>query len=303
MSPAATPRSRPATPTAPSKRPARRPTPDTVVVALAPAAAADLAATVPGQARALLAEPSSNRRPRVQNPDHPRQLASMVRTALAAADPALAKRPTESARAHPPAPQVRALRRPRRSSPNTPATTQKRRPSTPKRPRAGESSGTSPNRAYALLGQGRCLLALDDPPPQERSAQARELFASMGDRPALCRHREPARADDRRRLVEQSRFLLQAPEDRSMSAGRSLRVAVVGSWSVGFFADGRAARIRRGGGRGDLGRLPTPWGLSASGLPPDHPELKTALRAPSSGRLEAGLSLPRQRRDWPRPQP
>jgi class 3 adenylate cyclase/tetratricopeptide (TPR) repeat protein len=45
--------------------------------------------------------------------------------------------------------------------------------------------GNVPERAYALLGQGRCLRALGDPAADAPLAEARELFASMGYRPAL----------------------------------------------------------------------------------------------------------------------
>ena len=43
-----------------------------------------------------------------------------------------------------------------------------------------------PERAYALLGQGRCLSALGQPEAQEPLREARELFASMGYKPALA---------------------------------------------------------------------------------------------------------------------
>ena len=46
--------------------------------------------------------------------------------------------------------------------------------------------GNVPERAYALLGQGRCLAALGQPGAQEPLVEARELFASMGYRPALA---------------------------------------------------------------------------------------------------------------------
>ncbi|PWU23428.1 MAG: hypothetical protein C5B48_08610 [Candidatus Rokuibacteriota bacterium] len=45
--------------------------------------------------------------------------------------------------------------------------------------------GTVPERAYALLGQGRCLAALGDPEAEAPLREARELFASMGYKPAL----------------------------------------------------------------------------------------------------------------------
>ena len=40
--------------------------------------------------------------------------------------------------------------------------------------------------AYALLGQGRCLVALEDPAAEQPLRQAAELFSSMGYRPALA---------------------------------------------------------------------------------------------------------------------
>jgi hypothetical protein len=46
--------------------------------------------------------------------------------------------------------------------------------------------GNVPERAYALLGQGRCLRALGDPAAEHPLTEARELFASMGYRPALA---------------------------------------------------------------------------------------------------------------------
>ena len=45
--------------------------------------------------------------------------------------------------------------------------------------------GNVPERAYALLGQGRCLAALGKPGAEGPLREARELFASMGYRPAL----------------------------------------------------------------------------------------------------------------------
>jgi hypothetical protein len=42
-----------------------------------------------------------------------------------------------------------------------------------------------PERAYALLGQGRCLLALGQPAVETPLAEARELV-SMGYKPALA---------------------------------------------------------------------------------------------------------------------
>jgi tetratricopeptide (TPR) repeat protein len=46
--------------------------------------------------------------------------------------------------------------------------------------------GNVPERAYALLGQGRCLAALGKPEAEAPLRKARELFASMGYEPALA---------------------------------------------------------------------------------------------------------------------
>jgi class 3 adenylate cyclase len=46
--------------------------------------------------------------------------------------------------------------------------------------------GNVPERAYAVLGQGRCLAALGKPEAEAPLREARELFASMGYKPALA---------------------------------------------------------------------------------------------------------------------
>jgi class 3 adenylate cyclase len=46
--------------------------------------------------------------------------------------------------------------------------------------------GNVPERAYALLGLGRCLHALDDPAAEQSLSQARDLFATLGYQPALA---------------------------------------------------------------------------------------------------------------------
>jgi hypothetical protein len=46
--------------------------------------------------------------------------------------------------------------------------------------------GNVPERAYALLGQGRCLHALGSPEAEQPLREARELFDSMGYKPALA---------------------------------------------------------------------------------------------------------------------
>jgi hypothetical protein len=46
--------------------------------------------------------------------------------------------------------------------------------------------GNVPERAYALLGQGRCLVAVGDAGAEVPLAEARSLFLSMGYKPALA---------------------------------------------------------------------------------------------------------------------
>jgi tetratricopeptide (TPR) repeat protein len=46
--------------------------------------------------------------------------------------------------------------------------------------------GNVPERAYALLGQGRCLRALDKPEAEKSLRQAKELFTALGYEPALA---------------------------------------------------------------------------------------------------------------------
>jgi len=45
--------------------------------------------------------------------------------------------------------------------------------------------GNVPERAYALFGQGRCLLALNRPEAERPLREAHDLFAAMGYKPAL----------------------------------------------------------------------------------------------------------------------
>jgi len=45
--------------------------------------------------------------------------------------------------------------------------------------------GDVPELAYALLGQGRCLVALGTPGAAGALSEARELFSAMGYAPAL----------------------------------------------------------------------------------------------------------------------
>ena len=112
-------------------------------------------------------------------------LPELVRSALALRDAALAAQPRGRRRAaHAPPSTPSAPPRPARRSRR--ATTPEAASSTPRRPGAGRQFGNVPERAYALLGHGRCLLALGRSAAKEPLATARELFASMGYKPALA---------------------------------------------------------------------------------------------------------------------
>jgi len=157
---------------------------DVTVEALSSAVAARLAAAAPEQARALLAELEQT--PGVRGtPYYARQLPGMLRNALAAGDPALAKRLADgleplfplrehalcSARA-----QLAEAARDHADAATLYAEAAAR----------WQTFGNVPERAHALLGQGRCLLALGDSAAEQPLRQAAELFSSMGYRPALA---------------------------------------------------------------------------------------------------------------------
>src|SRR2546429_2362860 len=75
-----------------------------------------------------------------------------------------------------------------------------------------------------------------------------------------------------------------------MSAGRPLRVAVVGSGPAGFYAAGVLLASEDPRVEVDMiERLPTPWGLVRLGVAPDHPEIKAVSRVFEKTAKEAGF--------------
>ena len=113
-----------------------------------------------------------------------RQLGAMLRTALAAGDLDLAQRLADGIEPLP-AQRTRSVRRPR------PARRARRRPrrcrgALRRGSRRWQQFGNARERAYPPLGQGRCLVALGDPAAEAPLAEARELFSSMGYKPALA---------------------------------------------------------------------------------------------------------------------
>jgi hypothetical protein len=154
------------------------------VDAMPPALAAAAAAQADrGSACALLAELEGSAGANA-TPYYARGLPGMARTALAAGDSALATRLVERLELHYPlhAHALCAVRAQLAEYAGNHAGAAALYVDAAARWR---DFGNVPERAYALLGQGRCLAALDEPVAAEPLREARELFASMGYRPAL----------------------------------------------------------------------------------------------------------------------
>ena len=159
-------------------------TPDVTVEVLAAVAAARLAAAEPERARALLAEIEQTPGAR-DLPYYSRQLAAMLRTALAAGDPDLAERLADGLEPRYPV-REHALCAARaqlaeHAGNHAEAATLYAEAAT-----RWQQFGNVRERAYALLGEGRCRVALGDPAAEQPLRQAAELFSSMGYRPALA---------------------------------------------------------------------------------------------------------------------
>jgi tetratricopeptide (TPR) repeat protein len=156
---------------------------DVRVEVLASAAAAEVAAA-PEQARTLLAELEQTPGGRL-TPNYARQLAAMLRTALAADDAELAQRladgldPTYPLNQHALCAARAQLAEHTRDHPEAAALYAEA-------VTRWQQFGNVPERAHALLGQGRCLVALGDPAAEQPLREAAELFGSMGYRPALA---------------------------------------------------------------------------------------------------------------------
>jgi hypothetical protein len=154
------------------------------VEALAPTAAARLAAAAPEQARALLAEVEQTPGAR-ETPYYARQLAAMLRTALAAGDPELARRLAEGLEPLFPL-REHALCAARAQLAEAAGDHADAATLYAEAAIRWHEFGNVPERAHALLGQGRCLLALGDSAAEQPLHQAAELFSSMGYHPALA---------------------------------------------------------------------------------------------------------------------
>jgi class 3 adenylate cyclase len=157
---------------------------DQSVTALAAAAAARLATGQPDQARALLAEldqtPGAH-----ESVNYAQRLTAMVRTALAAGDTTLAHTLTDRLQPHFPL-HDHALTACRAQLAETAGDHTQAATLYADAAQRWSEFGSVPERAHALLGHGRCLLALGDPAAEVPLAAARELFKSMGYKPALA---------------------------------------------------------------------------------------------------------------------
>ncbi len=156
---------------------------DIVALALGSAAAA-LVAKAPDRARALLAELEQPVGAH-ETPYYARQLAAMVRTALAAGDPALAKRLADGLEPRYPLDEhalcaARAQLAEHAGDYADGATLYSEAAA------RWQEFGNVPERAHALLGQGRCLHALGRPAAEQPLREARDLFAAMSYKPALA---------------------------------------------------------------------------------------------------------------------
>jgi tetratricopeptide (TPR) repeat protein len=159
-------------------------TAEMVVLGLAPAAAA-VAAEAPDQASALLDELESARGTH-EVIYFAKQLPAMVRTALAAGDPAVADRLVEGLSARYPL-DKHALASARAQLAEHAGDSAEAANLYAEAAAGWQEFGNVPERAYALLGKSRCLVALDKTRDAgEPLREAGELFASMGYKPALA---------------------------------------------------------------------------------------------------------------------
>jgi len=157
---------------------------DVTVEVLAAAAAARLAAGAFEQARALLAELEQTPGAR-ETPYYARQLAAMLRTALAAGDPELAERLAEGLEPLFPL-REHALCAARAQLAEHASDHAEAANLCAEAAARWQEFGNVPERAHALLGQGRCLRALGRSGAEQPLREARILFAAMGYKPALA---------------------------------------------------------------------------------------------------------------------
>jgi class 3 adenylate cyclase len=156
---------------------------DNSTFAFASAAAAAVENNAPERVRALLAELEQLNGSH-NTPYYARLLPQMVRTALAAGDSSLARRLADGLELHYPL-HEHALCTARAELAEHAGEREEAARLYAEAAGRWREFGNLPERAYALLGEGRCLLALADPEAAQPLREALELFASMGYQPAL----------------------------------------------------------------------------------------------------------------------
>jgi class 3 adenylate cyclase/tetratricopeptide (TPR) repeat protein len=158
--------------------------PQTIALAFAAAAQVLLAQGRPEEAKALLTELDQVTGMRA-DPYYSSLLPELVRTALALGEPELAARLADGVEPRTPLSEHALLACRARLAEAADDTDQAADLYAEAAERWREF-GNVPERAYALLGQGRCLVALGQAGAEAPLAEARELFASMGYKPALA---------------------------------------------------------------------------------------------------------------------
>ena len=156
---------------------------DAVVLAFAAGATA-LAAAAPERARDLLSEVEQTAGAH-ETPYYARQLAAMVRIAIGVGDQALARRLAEGLKPIFPL-REHALCAARAQLAEHAGEYADAASLYAEAAANWQEFGNVPERAYALLGQGRCLLAIGEAEAGEPLRNARELFEQMGYRPPLA---------------------------------------------------------------------------------------------------------------------
>ena len=155
-----------------------------IIACVLSSAAPALATEALERARAVITELEGSEGPRATT-YYSRQLAAMVRTAFAAGDPALAARLVNGLEPRYPLDEhalcaSRAQLAEQGENPATAATLYAESAA------RWHEFGNVPERAHALLGEGRCLFAVNRHEAEEPVREARDLFVGMGYGPALA---------------------------------------------------------------------------------------------------------------------
>jgi hypothetical protein len=158
--------------------------PHVVALVFTTAAQLLLARHRPEQAQALLHELDQLESVRA-DPDYASVLPSLLRIALALDDPSLAQRLTTGIEPATPL-HEHALASANAQLAEAAAQHADAAQLYAEAAESWQQFGNVPERAYALLGQGRCLAALGKPDAETPLRDARDLFASMGYKPALA---------------------------------------------------------------------------------------------------------------------